>query len=170
VRTSHYDHALYEYELRFEALDSKSRFPGAGYRSLQTLLEFYLARRGSWGTFLYVDPTDYIADVPSARLGNGFWTDLEVWRFANGSSGYVQPVSWVTSIQDVFLGGVAQPSGWSFVEPNIIRFDTPPANGVYAGYTAEYAWECRFLDDALDFENFQDGLWSCESLKFRTVR
>jgi len=36
--------------------------------------------------------------------------------------------------------------------------------------TFAYAFNCRFLDDQADFENFMNGLWMVSSLKFRSVK
>jgi hypothetical protein len=36
--------------------------------------------------------------------------------------------------------------------------------------TFAYAFNCRFLDDQADFENFMNGLWMVSGLKFRSVK
>jgi hypothetical protein len=44
----------------------------------------------------------------------------------------------------------------------------PPATAITATFT--YAFNCRFLDDQEDFENFMNGLWRVQTLKFRMVK
>ena len=55
------------------------------------------------------------------------------------------------------------------------RLHRPYAASVEEFYAAiaatfAYAFECRFDDDDLDFEEFMSNLWKLESLKFKSVR
>ncbi|MGO4871813.1 MAG: DUF2460 domain-containing protein [Roseiarcus sp.] len=76
----------------------------------------------------------------------------------------------MTSVSEVTVGGVAQISGWSLVTPNSLVFATAPASGALIGASFNYAFQCRFDDDAADFEQFMQNLWTLQSLKFRSVR
>ena len=38
------------------------------------------------------------------------------------------------------------------------------------GATFGYAFQCRFAQDNLDFEEFMQNLWSAPRVKFRSVR
>ncbi len=76
----------------------------------------------------------------------------------------------MTSVSQVTLGGVVQSSGWSLVAPNSLAFVTAPASGALIGASFAYAFQCRFDDDAADFEQFMQNLWTLQSLKFRSVR
>jgi hypothetical protein len=49
-------------------------------------------------------------------------------------------------------------------------FLSPPASGVRISADFTFGYECRFLDDRADFENFMNGLWKAESLKFRSIK
>ncbi len=49
-------------------------------------------------------------------------------------------------------------------------FASAPASGAAIAATFAYAFQCRFDDDAADFEQFMQNLWALESLKFRIVR
>jgi hypothetical protein len=42
--------------------------------------------------------------------------------------------------------------------------------GVAVSADCAYAFNCRFLDDQEDFEEFMSGLWQVQSLKFRSVK
>ena len=72
------------------------------------------------------------------------------------------------------ISGAALPSanttGWALSTPNLLVFAGNVANGVAVTATFDYAFECRFDDDKLDFEQFMSNLWKLESLKFRSVR
>ena len=45
-----------------------------------------------------------------------------------------------------------------------------PGHGVAISADFSYAFNCRFLDDQMDFEEFMSGLWRLESMKFRSVK
>jgi Conserved hypothetical protein 2217 (DUF2460) len=76
----------------------------------------------------------------------------------------------VTSVSNVYLNGVDQPSGWTLTPPNTLTFTTAPGNLVAITASFSYAFNCRFLDEQADFENIMNGLWLVQSLKFRSVK
>jgi hypothetical protein len=168
VRDSLWQYPLWEFEATFDALASDSAsWPGLGAQSLQTLMGLFLQCQGQLGTFLYADPTDSLASAQGLGLGTGTQTAFPMGRALGG---FFEPVGWVTAITNVTLGGVAQASGWSLTAPNTLVFASAPASGVAVAASFSYAFQCRFLDDALDFEAFMQNLWSARSVKFRSVR
>jgi uncharacterized protein (TIGR02217 family) len=167
VRRAFYSFPIYEFELVYDGLDSAGRFAGLGANSLQSLMGLYLASQGSYGTFLYTDPTDSQAAAQVLGTGDGAKT---VFTFQRTLGAAIEPVSYVTSVANVYLDAVDQPSGWTATAPRTLTFASPPGNGVVVSATFAYAFECRFLEDQVDFENFMSGLWKVESLKFRSVK
>lgn len=167
VRSPFFSKPLYEFELTFDGLASNAAYPGLGANSLQSLMGLYLQCQGQYGTFLYTDPTDNSATAQVVGIGTGSQTVFTFLRTLGGAS---EAVSWVTSVSNVFLNGVNQTSGWSLTTPNTLIFTTAPADGVVVTGTFTYAFECRFLDDQNDFENFMNGLWKVDGLKFRMVK
>ena len=167
VRQALYAYTLYEFELTFTGLSSGSSFPGIGNNSLQSLMGLYLQCEGQYGTFLYTDPTDNTVTAQGIATGDGSTTSFTFMRTLGG---FIEPVSWVSSVANVSLNGVAQSSGWSFAQPNILTFASAPGSGVVITADFSYAFVCRFLDDKNDFENFMNGLWQVSSLKFRSVK
>ena len=127
----------------------------------------FLQCQGQWGTFLYVDPTDCAVAGQALATGDGATT---AFTFARALGDFVEPVGWVTSVTQVTVGGVAQGSGWSFTQPNALVFAAAPASGAAIAASFAYAFVCRFDDDAADFEQAMQNLWTLESLKFRSVR
>ncbi len=67
-------------------------------------------------------------------------------------------------------GSVINPSSYAFTAPNTIAFSTAPTLGAVIAWTGTYVFQCRFLDDQWDFENFMSGLWQNKSVKFRSIR
>jgi len=166
VRASLYAHALYQFELTFDALDSSGANVGVQAKSLQSLMGFWMSCGGQQGTFLYVDPTDN--GVSAQVIGTG---DGATKRFVLGRAigGYFEPASYVTAIAGVTVAG-ATTSAYTFTAPNLLDFATAPASGALIAASFSYAFQCRFLDDTAEFENFGSGLWKIDALKFRQVR
>ncbi len=167
VRSPLYAYTLYEFELGFDGLSSGSSYPGIGNASLQSLMGLYLQCEGQYGTFLYTDPTDNAVVNQGIGTGDGATTSF---MFQRALGGFLEPVSWVSSVANVYLNGVAQTSGWSLVQPNMLNFSAAPASGIVITVDFSYAFVCRFLDDQEDFENFMSGLWKVDALKFRSVK
>lgn len=166
VRLGLYAHALYEFELTFDGLDSSGSNSGLQPQSLQTLMGFWLACGGQFGTFLYVDPSDCSVASQVIAIGDGSTTSFTLGRAIGG---YFEPVSYVTSLTSVTVAGVTT-AAYASTAPNTITFATAPANGSPVAASFAYAFQCRFIDDQVEFENFMSGLWRAKSLKFRQVR
>jgi hypothetical protein len=173
VRLPFYAVTLYEFELTIEGLDSAGGFPGLGTNSLQALMGLYLQCQGQVGTFLYTDPTDntqstFVSTTPATA--DGVNTVFTLNRTLGlGANVETEPVSWITGtpvVQD--NGGTA--GAFTVIAPNMITFTTAPLAGHAITATCTYAFNCRFLDDQLDLEEFMSGLWKVDSLKFRSVK
>lgn len=168
VRDALYQNPIWRFELTFDGLGSDAvSYPGVGAQSLQALMGFYLQCQGQFGTFLYSDPTDNAVANEVFATGDGATTAFTVSRSLGG---FLEPVGWVTSVSQVTVGGAAQGSGWSLNAPNSLVFATAPASGAAIGASFSYAFQCRFEDDTVDFEEFMQSLWRVDLLKFRSVR
>ena len=167
VRDPLYAFTLYEYELTVGGLASSGQWPGLGTNSLQTLMGFFLQMQGQFGTFLYNDPTDNAVTAQAIGTGDGSTTNFTLLR-SIGS--YAEPVSYVTGTPRIYLNGTLQTSGYTVSAPNTLAFATAPGSGVAISADITYAFQCRFLDDQMDFENFMQNLWKVDSIKFRSVK
>jgi hypothetical protein len=58
-----------------------------------------------------------------AGFGDGITTAFTLQRVLGSST---EPVSWVTAVNNVYLNGVAQPTGWTLAAPNTLNFTNPP--------------------------------------------
>ncbi|MDR3407080.1 MAG: DUF2460 domain-containing protein [Methylovirgula sp.] len=167
VRSPLFAATLYEFELTYDGLASNAAFPGLGTNSLQSLMGLYLQCEGQYGTFLYTDPSDCMAAGQVIAAGDGMTISF---TFLRALGGLIEPVSWVSTVANVYLNGIAQSSGWALSQPNTLTFAAAPASGTVISADFTYAFQCRFLDDQEDFENFMSGLWQVQSLKFRSVK
>jgi hypothetical protein len=168
VRKANYAYPLYQFELVVEGLDQNSVWAALSNASYQALMGLYLQVQGQFGTFLYTDPDDYSVTAQSEGTGDGSTTSFTLYRTFGG---FVDPVGWVTSLENVYLNGVLQSSStYSLTEPNTLVFDTAPGAGVAITVDMQFAFNCRFLADDQEFEEFMSGLYSVSSLKFESVK
>ena len=170
VRVALMSYPLYEFEAVYNGLTSSATatFASLGSSSLQSLMGFFLQLLGQVGIFLYTDPDDN--SVTGQGIGAGDGTTLS---FVMGRTlgGFNEPVGWVTNVVNVYLNGVRQSaSSWAFTAPNSLGFYTAPGAGVAITADFTYAFQCRFLDDRMDFEEFMSSLWKLDSMKFRSIK
>jgi len=168
VRVALMSYPLYEFEAVYSGLTSSaSAFAGLGASGLQSLMGFFLQLQGQLGTFLYTDPDDASVAGQIFATGDGATTTFTMERSLGG---FLEPVGWVTALSNVYLNGVRQTSGYTLTTPNTLSFGTAPASGVTVSADFAYAFNCRFLEDQMDFEEFMSNLWKLDSMKFRSVK
>jgi hypothetical protein len=168
VRVALMSYPLYEFEAVYSGLTSSATaFAGLGASSLQSLMGFFLQLQGQFGTFLYTDPDDASVTGQVFATGDGATTAFTLERSLGG---FLEPVGWVTTLSNVYLNGTAQSSGFALTTPNTLSFTTAPSAGVTISANFAYAFNCRFLDDQMDFEEFMSCLWKLDSMKFRSVK
>jgi uncharacterized protein (TIGR02217 family) len=160
---------LYEFEAVYSGLASAGgTFAGLGTKSLETLMGFFLQLQGQFGTFLYADPDDNTVAAQGIGAGDGATTAFQIGRTLGG---FNEPVGWVTALTAVYLNGTPQSGGaYSLTAPNTLTFTAAPGAGVAITADFSYAFNCRFLDDQMDFEEFMSNLWKLDSMKFRSVK
>jgi hypothetical protein len=169
VRVALMSYPLYEFEAVYGGLTSSaSTFAGLGANSLQSLMGFFLQLQGQFGTFLYTDPDDNAVTGQVFATGDGSTTSFSMMRALGG---FLEPVGWVTSIANAYLNGTVQTgSAYSLTTPNTLTFTSAPAASVVVSADFAYAFNCRFIDDQMDFEEFMANLWKLDSMKFRSVK
>ena len=170
VRSPLFAHTLYAFELTHDGLDSSGSFAGLQANSLQTLMGFYVACQGQYATFLYVDPTDNTATGATFGIGDGSTTIFNLYRPLGSSAN--EPVSYATAVTAIYINGTLDTTAdlYTFTAPNQITFASAPASGAVLTWTGTFGFQCRFSEDAAEFENFMNGLWKCDSLKFEQIR
>jgi len=169
VRVALMSYPLYEFEAIYHGLASSltAAFAGLGSSSLQSLMGFFMQMQGQANTFLYTDPDD--STITGGAIGTGDGT-TQTFVIGRALGGWNEPVSWVTAVANVYLNGVLQSSGnWLFIAPNSIVFGSAPGAGVAITTDFTFAFQCRFLDDQMDFEEFMSSLWKLDSMKFRSI-
>ncbi|MDE3061354.1 MAG: DUF2460 domain-containing protein, partial [Pseudomonadota bacterium] len=61
------------------------------------------------------------------------------------------------------------PMSYAYATPNLLTFNTAPANGSQITATFRYYFVCRFAADTQDFEEFMANLWTLHEVKLMSV-
>lgn len=164
TRYSQAEYPRWDFELSYEYLEDKS----GAESSLKTILGFFLARRGSFESWLFKDPDDYLSEEGVCGIADGVTTEFPLCRTLGGFNERVGQVDTENSIS-VFVDGVlVDPADYTVVLPNSLVFDTAPAEGTITA-TFQFFFACRFTEDSLDFEKFADKLWNLQQVQFRSI-
>jgi uncharacterized protein (TIGR02217 family) len=161
-RAAYYNLPLWTFKLAYEVLRAGAQ------QELQQLVGFYLARQGSFDSFLYADPTDHAVVAQPFGTGNGATTKFQLTRTMGG---YAEPIVAPQATPAIYANGVLQSSGVAVdLTTGIATFTTAPANGVLLTWTGSFYYRCRFLADSIDFDNFMSDLWQAKKVEFVSVK
>jgi uncharacterized protein (TIGR02217 family) len=171
VRWSNQAYPRWKYTLSYEVLRH-----APAYQELQTLIGFFCARRGSWDSFLYLDPNDqYVQNHALATMNvNGISTyEYQLIRSYGGFTEPVQaPDAGTVEIKADGAGSWTLPNGKISVSATtgVVTFapGTAPGTGQVLTWTGGYYWRCRFLQDSAEFNEFLKLLWEAKKIEFIT--
>lgn len=135
----------------------------AGRGELQALLDFFLARRGSFDSFLYQHDADFQAIDQLMAVGNGVTKTFQIVRGVGGS--FVEPVCNINQLTAIKVSGVPKVSGVDFtVSPTgMVSFSNAPTGNIT--WSGTYYYRCRFGKDALDLRGIAAGIYSAGSVE-----
>jgi uncharacterized protein (TIGR02217 family) len=154
---------LYEFDLGYSFLRNKN-----GATDLTQILSLFLKMRGTYDTFLFEDPTDYT--VTASQIGTGNGTNKVFVLGRNTGPSYFEAVGYLNTLTGVYLNGTLQSgANYTFTAPNIITFNTAPANGVVVTATFTFWYVCRFANDYQDYDHFMNQLFQLKTCRFRSV-
>lgn len=147
----------------------------AGFTELEKLSGLYLACKGPYGEFYYEDPDDNSRLNQGEGVGNGVATTFPVYvnfGFGPFSQPFYYPVGGVKAIGTVYFDGVPiSPTLYSLDATNTqLIFVSAPGNGVVITMDFLFYFRCRFLDDNLDFYQFDRNLWEGREVRFESVK
>lgn len=174
TRIADWSFPRYSYELQFEFLRNN-----ATYQELQRLSAFFLARRGSFDSWLFDDVDDNTVTGQAIGIGDGATFDFPLVRSygAPGHPAWLDTIGAPNVVSAVYLDGVVQTvttdytvSVWGDATPGVISFVSAPGGSVVITADFTFYWPCRFVDDLLDFEKFMSFLWKAQKVKFMTIK
>lgn len=173
VRVPLQTYPLWEFSANYEGVTSSAtQWPQLTAQSMQKLLDFFLQMQGQAGVFLYTDPEiNAMTNAVPFATGDGSTVAFTFARNLFPAALFFEPVGWVTSVTDVYVNGVLQSGAtWSLTTPNTLTFTAAPGAGEPIAADFSYAYQCRFLDDEMDMEEFMANLYELKDMKFRSVK
>lgn len=141
---------------------------GTGYDELRTLEGFFLQMQGSFTAFLFDDPSDDTVTGQVLATTDGVTSAFQLIRTFGG---FNEPMLAPNNVSAVYLNGIVQsPSTYSVNPANgIVTFTSAPTGGETLSADFTYYFRVRFVDDSMDFENFQYQLWQLKKLQLISV-
>lgn len=150
IRTSYWSYPEWSYELSYEILgDDESN-------AYQTMLGFFLARRGSFDNFNFTDPDDNAVTGQTFGIGNGTTTS---WQLARTYAGYVEPIFRPNGAPLIYRAGTLQTTGVTVSSEGLVTFNTAPTAGQALTWTGSFYHRLYFQEDVADFEQFLYKFW-----------
>ena len=168
VTSPFYSKTLTSFELTFEGLSSDpAGFQGLTPSGLQTVMGFFMARKGRYDSFRFQDPENY--QVAGGYLGTGNASLVEFPLLRSIATTY-EMIDHVNAVTAVYLNGVLQSGGsYVVVNPSSILFGTAVPSGVVVTADFTYYFVVRFTEDVQDYEEFLFRLHTLKSCKFKQV-
>lgn len=152
---------LYQFDLQIEFLRDTVAVPEA-----DTLVGFYLARQGSFDSFLFNDASDNACTDMNFGVGDGATRGFQLTRsFGAGGFVFPEPVQNVNVLTNIKIAGVA--TGAYAIDANgFVTFTSAPNPAALLTWSGSYYYRCRFLNDTLEVNNFMQNLWEVQSVQF----
>lgn len=164
LRASFQQYPIYQFGLGFDVLRD-----GIGETELDTLCGFFLARQGSFDSFLYTDPADNtVTDMPFGT-GTGIATVFQLSRaFGAGGFTFSEPVQNLNAVTAIKKNGVTLTltTDYTIDATGLVSFVVAPPGGHTLTWSGSFYYRCRFLADVADFESFLKDLWELRKIEF----
>lgn len=164
LRASFQQYPLWTFSLAYEVLRDTPADP-----ELETLVGFFLARQGSFDSFLYADPSDSSVTDMGFGTGNGVATQYQLTRtYGAGGHAFAEPTQNVSALSNIKKAGVTQTptTHYSVSSTGLVTFTTPPASGAALTWTGTYYHRVRFVQDSSEFSQFLKDLWEAKKIEF----
>ena len=163
VRAALWSYPIWVWKLTYDLLRDDAT------NELRTLMGFFLARQGSFDSFLYSDPSDSSVTAQSIGAGTGA---LKTFQLVRALGGFVEPVFDVNGTPTIKVNGVTQttPAQYSINSTGLVTFVTAPASGATITADFSYYFRCRFKEDMAEFTNFASKLWAARTIEFTSVK
>lgn len=144
----------------------------ASYSEWQQIVGFILTQAGMFQNFLFNDTTDNTVSSQQLGIGNSSNKNFGLIRAIGG---FVEPIYYCTSLNNVYLNGVAQVGGHSLTQtgnygPDTLTFTSAPGTGVAVSVDFNFNFVCRFLADDPETQLFISGRWEIKELPFQSVK
>ena len=153
-RASLWANPKYDIQINFEFLRADAR------QEMQQLVGFYIARQGSFDSFLWTNIDDCSVTDQAFGTGDGKTTTFQLQRSLGPA---IEPVQNVNVITNVKVAGTAT-TAYTVSNAGMVTFTNPPGAGQAVTWTGTYYYRCRFTADTQEFDKFMNKLWSADQL------
>ncbi len=159
-RASMWAYPLWTFSLSYEVLPA-----GSVGTDFNTLLGFFLNRRGAFDSFLFQDPDDHLVENQTFGLGDGV---TQSYQLVRSFGGFVEPVAAVKEVTEVRADGVllSALTDYTVDSAGMVTLSAPLAGGKILSWSGSFYYRCRFLQDEAEFEQFLKDLWELRKLQF----
>lgn len=130
---------------------------------LRSLGGFFLARYGSWDSWLFADPDDSVALLEPFGTGDGVTANFPLKR-AFGV--FTESVSNVANAPAIYKAGVLQSANYTVSNLGVVTFTPAPGANVALTWSGTYYFRCRFKEDAQEYRQFMSKLWDARLFEF----
>jgi uncharacterized protein (TIGR02217 family) len=130
---------------------------------LKQLGGFFLARYGSWDSWLFLDADDSVALLEPFGTGDGVTTQFQLQR-AFGA--FNEPVKNVANAPSIYVAANLQVSGYTVSNTALVTFSNAPAANAALTWSGTYYFRCRFKEDVQEFRQFMNKLWDARTFDF----
>ncbi|MBF0098361.1 MAG: DUF2460 domain-containing protein [Magnetococcales bacterium] len=136
----------------------------------EELQGFFLMHRGSFTSFLFLDPTDSLCvDMPFGK-GNDIQAQFQLTRSFgfNTSFTFAEPVENLKSVTAIKLDGqlLSAPGDYTVSGTGLVSFTVPPTSKSIITWSGIFYYRCRFAEDTADFARTLPNLWELRELAF----
>lgn len=143
ARASFAQYPVYDVTLSYDVLEISTQ-------EYTSLAGFFLARHGSFDSFLFTDVLDSHANAQLLATTDGTTANYPLRR-ALGA--FTEPVQNLHNAPTVLLGGNVV-ANYTLSALGVILFNTPPTANSQLRWTGDYYFRARFIADEMEFDQF----------------
>jgi len=160
VRASFASAPLYKFDLKFEFLRVDSA-------EVRLLLGFFMARFGSWDSFLFTANDDNAVTDEYFGTGDGSSTTFQLRRSFGAFTETVSNVNATAAAPLIYVNNVLQTdiTDYAISATGLVTFVAAPG-AVNLTWDGAYYYRCRFMDDAQQVSEFMQRLYNARSVSF----
>lgn len=155
-RAAFFSYPLYNFSLKYNVLRES-----VANNELQSLMGFFLQRKGMFDSFLYTDPSDNAVTDQSFGTGNGVQPSFQLTR---PYGGFTEPVQNVNMLTNLKVNGMVV-SNYAVSGTGLVTFAAPPSGALT--WSGTFYYRCRFTMDSAEFNQFLYRLWELQKCEFR---
>jgi len=132
---------------------------------IQQIVGFYLNRYGSHDDFLYQDTTDYQCTKQIFGTGDGSTTTFQLCR---SYGAFIEPVIGLADAPTIYIGNT-ETTAFTWTTKGKITFTSAPAANSKLYWSGDFYYRCRFTEDESEFKAIASGIWTADTLEFKSV-